>query len=77
MSSPISNLSPAQLRRVATIKEQIAALESQLSKLLGVGKPAAPKAVRRKRRRMSAEARAKIAAAQRARWAAQKAGKAK
>jgi hypothetical protein len=40
------------------------------------GRPAKPEAAApRKRRRMSAEAREKIAAAQRARWAKQKAGK--
>jgi hypothetical protein len=41
----------------------------------GPGRPPKSEAAPRKRRTMSAEARAKIAAAQRARWAKQKAGK--
>ena len=56
--------SSRQLRRAADLKEQIDALESELSALLsGTPQPAADG-----RRHMSYEARARIAAAQRARW---------
>ena len=60
------NLTSKQLRRAATIKEKIQVLERQLSRLLGTGEASATP---RKRRRMSAAGRARIAAAQRARWA--------
>ena len=60
------NLSASQLRRAADLKDKIESLQSELARLLGsTGVVAAP----RKRRTMSASARAKIAAAQRARWA--------
>ena len=68
----IENLSPAQLRQAASIKDEIINLQSELSRLMighTVPMPAA------KKRTMSASARAKIAAAQRARWAKVKAGK--
>jgi hypothetical protein len=72
----IDNLSSAQLRRAANIKDKIAALQSEFSKMLGSSAPASKKAAPRKKRRgMSAAGRAKIAAAQRARWAKQKAAK--
>ena len=63
----ITELSPSQLRKAAKIKEQVLELEKELSKLLGSS--SAPVHGRCK---MSAAARAKIAAAQRARWAKQK-----
>jgi ribosomal protein L15 len=62
------NISATQLRRAADIQDKIESLQSELNKLLGNGSVAAPKP-ERKRRKMSAAARAKIAAAQRARWA--------
>ena len=62
----LQNLSVAQLRKLVAIKEEIERLEAELESLSG-GEPAAPKT--RKKRRMSASARARIAAAQRARWA--------
>ena len=62
----ISSLSAQQLRRAAAIKEQIDALESELGKLLGGGGSAQ---ATNGRRTMSASARARIAAAQKARWA--------
>jgi len=69
----INSLSAQQLRRAAAIKEQIDALQSELGKILGDGE-AAP--VANGRRTMSASARARIAAAQRARWAKVKGTKA-
>jgi hypothetical protein len=62
----IDSLSAQQLRRAATIKEQIDALQNELGKILGEN--GATRAVSGKRT-MSASARARIAAAQRARWA--------
>ena len=67
-------LTSVQLRRAAAIKDRIEELQGKLSRLLGSanGAAAAPKA-----RRMSAAARARIAAAQRARWAKQRGGSVK
>ena len=74
----ISNLSSQQLRRALEIKEKIEALETQLGSLLGAPAPAvapsapkAPQAAKRVggRRPMSPEARARIVAAQKLRWA--------
>lgn len=68
----IINLTPQQLRRAADVQDKIASLQKQLHQILGSpatdqnGAPA-----KKHRRRMSAAARAKIAAAQRARWAKQ------
>jgi hypothetical protein len=88
-SRSLSDLSLTELRKVLTIKEQIADLEQELSGVFG-GKTAGRKALaavteaapvtkrgrRGGRRKMSAEARERIAAAQRARWAKQRGGKA-
>jgi hypothetical protein len=64
----ITSLSPAQLRKAADIQERIQSLQSDLTRLLGATAPATtPKA--RKKHRMSAAGRARIAAAARARWA--------
>ena len=60
--SSIIHLSSQQLRHIANLKEKIVSLQKQLGRLAG---GAAPK----REFRMSAAARAKIAAAQRARWA--------
>ena len=71
-----STISTAQLRRALQIKEQIDSLQSELGSLLS-GKIANRKSPivngLRPRRTMSRAARARIAAAQRARWAKQKA----
>jgi ribosomal protein L15 len=71
------NISASQLRRAADIQDKIESLQSELGKLLGNGSAdttdsATPE---RKRRKMSKAARAKIAAAQRARWAKVRSGK--
>ncbi len=75
--SSINNLSIQQLRQAANLKEKIAGLEKQLSQLLG----AAPKAVAattpKKKGGMSAAGKARIVAAQKARWAKIKAAKTK
>jgi hypothetical protein len=71
----ITNLTPAQLRQAAALKEQIEQLQKQLTQLFGtqapVSKPVptvAPKAIKA-RKKMSAAGIAKIRAAQKARWA--------
>jgi hypothetical protein len=68
----ISNLSAEQLRHAATIKDQIEGLQSELDGLLGSSSPATGTG----RRGMSAAGRARIAAAQKARWAKLKSGNA-
>ena len=72
----IINLSIEQLKQAITIKEEIAALEQKLASFLGgnalpASSPeAAVKApAKRGRKKMSPEAKAKIAAAATARWA--------
>jgi len=69
-----ASLTSKQLRQAADLKEQIERLQQQLDSLLGGESPAAskPKQGRKKKRKMSAEARAKIGAAQKKRWAKQK-----
>src|SRR5208283_764654 len=75
MNSTIHHLSAKQLRRAATIKEKIQSLENELNRILGSSiKPVAAVAPKKKRK-MSAAGRAKIAAAVRARWAKAKARK--
>ena len=71
--SSIANLSAQQLRQAADLKEKIVALENELSQLLGssakaVAAPGASTAPK-KMGGMSAAGKAKIAAAQKARWA--------
>ena len=64
----ILSLSSAQLRHAAELQEKIESLHSELTRLVGgviTTSTAAPK----RRRKMSAAGRAKIAAGQRARWA--------
>ena len=62
------NISATQLRRAADIQDKIESLQSELNQLFGNGSAPAIKP-ERKRREMSAAARAKIGAAQRTRWA--------
>ena len=62
----MTHLSASQLRRAANIKHKIETLQKQLARLLG---STAGAAAPRKRRKLSAAGRARIAAAQRARWA--------
>ena len=65
------NISSTQLRRAADIQDKIESLQNELGKLLGDGSASATVSTKpeRKRRKMSAAGKAKIAAAQRARWA--------
>jgi hypothetical protein len=69
----ITKLSAAQLRQAAELKDKIASVQSELNRLLGTSSNSAP--VKKQRRPMSAAARAKLAAFQKARWAKIKAAK--
>ena len=60
------NITSQQLRRAAEIQEKIEALQSELSALLNGTEPTLQ---RRRKGGMSAAGKARIAAAQRARWA--------
>jgi hypothetical protein len=74
--SSINNLSIQQLRQAADLKEKIAALEKRLSLVLGSVPKAAPASAPKKKGGMSAAGKARIVAAQKARWAKIKAAKA-
>jgi hypothetical protein len=70
MSTADMNLferTPEQLKRAASIKEQIDGLNKQLRGILGA--PATPRASPARNRTMSASVKKKIAATQKARWA--------
>lgn len=75
--SSIINLSAQQLRRAAAIKEKIQSLENDLGRILGSSTKPVAVAAPKKRRKMSAAARAKISAAAKARWARVKSAKGK
>jgi hypothetical protein len=62
----LASLTSAQLKRAADLKDQINKLEKELGSILGVSTPATASP---KKSKMSAAGRAKIAAAQKARWA--------
>jgi len=80
MTNLLTDLTVAQLKRAVSIKERIDTLERKLSSILGgrntLRSSNGRVGGRRKRRKMSAASRAKIAAAARARWAKVRAGKA-
>ena len=67
----IMNLSLRSLEEAVAIRRQIEQLESRLAALFGSAPPS-PSDTSTARRTMSAAARARIAAAQRARWVKQK-----
>jgi len=69
MNNSLSELSVKQLQKAIKIKAKIEALQVKLDDVLQAGSGDIPIPGSRGRRRMSASARAKIAAAQRARWA--------
>ncbi len=73
MSNNLSTLTTAQLRRAADLKDKIEALNKELASILGGAAPVTVRAF--KKRGMSAAVRAKMAAAQKARWAKIKKGK--
>jgi hypothetical protein len=63
----LSSLTSAQLRRAAEIKDAMSRLDRELFSILGVRSDSSP--APQKTRKMSAAAKARIAAAQKARWA--------
>jgi hypothetical protein len=67
----ITTLSPQQLRQAADVRENILELQEELGQLLGgeVPTPAQPNEAPRKRRKVSVAGRARMQAAQKARWA--------
>ena len=67
--SNLLSLSSAQLKRAAAIKDQIEELNQELAGLLGSTAAATKPAKGAKKGGMSAAGRARVAAAQRARWA--------
>jgi hypothetical protein len=71
--SNLSALTSTQLKRAADLKDKIEALTNQLNAILGA--PASAPAKSAKKGGISAAGRAKIAAAQKARWAKVKAAK--
>ena len=73
MNNLLSSLTIHQLRQAADVKEKIEALNKELASLLGVPATVATRAP--KKSKMSASAKAKIGAAQKARWAKVKAAK--
>ena len=75
----LNALTPQQLRAAADIQERIQALQERLNQLLGGGVPAPvagetpePAGSLKGRKHFSPQTRAKMAAAQKARWAAKK-----
>ena len=66
----LTELTTTQLQRIIAIKEEIEALQSQINSLADGAETPAPAAVKvRRKRRLSAAGRARIAAAAKARWA--------
>jgi len=75
-TNPLAQLSLQQLKRAIAIREKIEGLETQLGRMLGgESRPAAAPQMNRRKRRLSAAARAKISAAAKARWKAFRAKK--
>ena len=76
MAIQLSSLSSAQLRRAAGLQEKISALNIELTKLLGASiSTSKPSVVSQEKSGMSPAGRAKVAVAQKARWAKVKAVK--
>src|SRR5437899_336020 len=69
MNSSLTDLSPRQLRQAADLKEKIDSLQHDLAQILDAVAPASRAPTATHRPKMSAAARARIAAGARARWA--------
>jgi|SRR5579872_1208579 len=67
MTTTLANISVKELQQALTIREKIESLQAELDHVLGDSQPAA--AGRAGKRHVSASARARMAKAQRARWA--------
>ena len=75
MAISLRDLSVAQLKKAVAIRERMEQLEKDLTSILGIPEPMTVGGIVRRRRKMSAAARAKISAAAKARWAKIRAGK--
>lgn len=75
MNNILARLSVAQLKRATAIKERMEQLERELTGLLGIPEALTVGGTIRRRRKMSAAAKAKISAAAKARWARVRAAK--
>ena len=75
MSNILKSMSVATLKRATEIREQIDRLEAELARLAGGAAPFAVAAAPVRKGTMSPEGRARVAAAQRRRWAKVKAVK--
>jgi len=74
ISPTMLNITPTQLRNAADIQEKIQSLQSELNQILGASGPAETEAIEateapRKKWKVSAAGRARMRAAQLARWA--------
>ncbi|HEV7927354.1 MAG TPA: hypothetical protein VGR14_18525 [Verrucomicrobiae bacterium] len=73
MTTNLLDLTTGQLNKIIAIREKVETLQGQIDSIAADGEgslsPATEGAPKRRRRRMSRGARARIAAAQRARWA--------
>ena len=67
--SPLLNYTVRQLKKAIAIREKIESLEIQLAQTLGVPPSLTIASAKRRHRRMSAAARARISKAARERWA--------
>ncbi|HSA01890.1 MAG TPA: hypothetical protein P5055_14240, partial [Candidatus Paceibacterota bacterium] len=75
-ANTLANLSVTQLKKVITIREKIEKLEKELSELLGEETEVKTKPAKKGSRGITPEGRARIAAAQKERWAKQRKAKA-
>jgi len=65
----IQNLTSKQLRQAVSLKDKIQSLERKLGRILGSRTKSVPEVEPKRKRKMSAAGRARIVAAQKARWA--------
>jgi hypothetical protein len=75
MAISLRDLTVAQLKKAVAIRERMEQLEKDLTGILGIPEPMTVGGIVRRRRKMSAAARAKISAAMKARWAKRGAAK--
>lgn len=75
MENPLRTIATSKLKRAVAIREKIEELERELAGLIGIPDKLTVGSVLRKKRKMSAAVREKIATAARARWAKVKASK--
>ena len=75
MANLLRDLTAAQLKKATAIKERMEQLERELTGILGIPEPLTIGGIVRRRRKMSAAIRAKMAVAAKARWAKIKAAK--